>query len=125
MEITAQDILNIFNNPNDIVNLRIFEDKGSGIFSGQKISVETGKFATKEKELKTHNDRNRGIFYVVNTGGDSDKDIKRINAQFVEMDAGTFDEQQAKVDAFKLPPTLIIKTQKSLHVLENQRWRCG
>ena len=116
MEITAQDILNIFNNPNDIVNLRIFEDKGSGIFSGQKISVETGKFATKEKELKTHNDRNRGIFYVVNTGGDSDKDIKRINAQFVEMDAGTFDEQQAKVDAFKLPPTLIIKTQKSLHV---------
>lgn len=115
MEITAQDILNTFNNPNDIVNLRIFEDKGSGIFCGQKISVEAGKFLSRDKELKEHNAQNRGIFYVVNTGGDLDKNITRINAQFVEMDQGTFEEQQAKIDAFPLPPTLIIKTKKSMH----------
>ena len=43
--------------------------------------------------------------------------ITRINAQFVEMDSGTFEEQQAKIDAFPLAPSMIIRTQKSLQRL--------
>ena len=58
----------------------------------------------------------RGIFFVVNYGGQEDAAITRINAQFFEMDDGTFEEQQKKIDAFPLPPSMVIKTQKSLHV---------
>ena len=45
---------------------------------------------------------NRGIFFVVNFGGQDDDSITRINAQFVEMDNDSFDEQQKKIDAFPL-----------------------
>jgi putative DNA primase/helicase len=33
-----------------------------------------------------------------------------------EMDNDSFDEQQKKIDAFPLPPSMIMKTQKSYHV---------
>src|SRR5699024_10813374 len=59
---------------------------------------------------------NRGIFCVVNYGGHDDAAITRINAQFVEMDDCSFEEQQKKVDAFPLPPSMVMKTQKSYHV---------
>lgn len=39
----------------------------------------------------------RGIFFVVNYGGQDDDSITRINAQFVEMDNDSFDEQQKKI----------------------------
>jgi len=113
--VTAQEVISSLFNPDEVVHLRIFEDKGSGVFSGMKIPIEAGKYSTKEKILQDHNALERGIFYVVNSGGDDDKSINKINAQFVEMDSGTFDEQQAKIDDFQYPPSMIIKTRKSLH----------
>lgn len=62
-----------------------------------------------------NNAQNRGIFYVINCGGHDDKSITRINAQFVEMDDLSFKDQQERIDAFPLPPSMIIKTRKSLH----------
>lgn len=59
---------------------------------------------------------NRGIFFMVNYGGQDDDSITRINAQFVEMDNDSFDDQQKKIDAFPFPPSIAIKTQKSYHV---------
>ncbi len=115
MGILAQDIINSLFNPIDTVNLRIFEDKKSGVFSGAKLSVEAGKFMSKEDTLKNHNAQDRGIFYVVNFGGHDDESITRINAQFVEMDDFSFEEQQKLIDAFPLPPSMVIKTRKSLH----------
>ena len=53
---------------------------------------------------------------MVNYGGQDDESITRINAQFVEMDNDSFEEQQKKIDAFPLPPSMIMKTQKSYHV---------
>lgn len=115
MDITAQEILNSLFNPNDTVCFRVFDDKKSGIFSGQKLSMECGKYASIEKTLKEHNAQNRGIFFVVNYGGQEDSQISRINAQFVESDELSFEEQQAQIDAFSLSPSMIIKTKKSLH----------
>lgn len=115
MDITAQEILNSLFNPNDTVCFRVFDDKKRGIFSGQKLSMECGKYASIEKTLKEHNAQNRGIFFVVNYGGQEDSLISRINAQFVESDELSFEEQQAQIDAFPLPPSMIIKTKKSLH----------
>ena len=86
MNITAQDIINSLFNPDDIVNIRIFDDRKNGIFAGKKYSVEAGKFIGLESILREHNAKNRGVFFVVNSGGHNDRDINRINAQFVEMD---------------------------------------
>jgi putative DNA primase/helicase len=51
----------------------------------------------------------------VNYGGQKDEDITRINAQFVESDELSFEEMGKRIDAFPLPPSMVIKTSKSLH----------
>ena len=116
MNVTATDVLGALFNPTDTVCFRVFEDKKTGIFQGAKLSCECGKYKSIEETLKKHNAMQQGIFFVVNYGGQDDAAITRINAQFFEMDDGTFEEQQKKVDAFPLPPSMVIKTQKSLHV---------
>ena len=115
MAITAHQVLSSLFNAEDTVCLRVFADKKDDIYKGSKLAVECGKFAKMEETLKQHNEQNRGIFYVVNFGGQDDESITRINAQFVEMDTGTFEEQQAKIDAFPLKPSMIIRTRKSYH----------
>lgn len=116
MTISAQDFILTFFNPEDMVCFRAFDDKKGGVFSGAKLEMEAGKYATIEPTLKSHNEQNRGIFFVVNYGGQDDGSITRINAQFVEMDDLSFEEQQKAVDEFPLPPSMVIKTRKSLHV---------
>lgn len=116
MNPTAVDVLSSMFNPNEEVCLRIFDDKKEGVFKGLKLSCECGKYKSIEEQLKKHNEQNRGVFYVVNFGGQEDSAITRINAQFVEMDNDSFEEQQRKVDAFPLPPSMIIRTRKSLHI---------
>ena len=66
MNVTATDIINSLYHPTDILHLRVFDDKKRGIFTGQKLSVEAGKFATIEKMLRDHNEQGHGIFFVVN-----------------------------------------------------------
>ncbi len=55
MDITAQEILNSLFNPEDKVCLRVFDDKKRGVFAGQKLDVECGKFASIEETLRQHN----------------------------------------------------------------------
>lgn len=115
MDITAQEVLNSLFNVDEKVCLRVFEDRDEGIFPGVKYTVECGKYTSMEDILRNHNAMNRGIFYTVNYGGHNDENITRINAQFVEMDKASFEEQKKRIDAFRLPPSMIIKTRKSLH----------
>lgn len=116
LNISAQDILNAMFNPDDTVCLRVFDDKKRGIFKGQNLECACARFMDKmEPLLKKHNEQEHGVFFVVNYGGQSDDDIKRINAQFVEMDNDSFDEQVKKINGFPLPPSIVIKTKKSLH----------
>ena len=116
MNVSATDVLGALFNPTDTVCFRVFDDKKDGVFKGSKLSCECGKYKGIEETLKNHNAMNRGIFFVVNYGGQDDESITRINAQFVEMDNDSFDEQQKKIDAFPLPPSMVMKTQKSYHV---------
>jgi putative DNA primase/helicase len=115
MNATATDVLGSLFNPSDTVCFRVFDDKKDGVFKGAKLSCECGKYKSIEETLKSQNAMNRGIFFVVNYGGHDDESITRINAQFVEMDKDSFDEQQKKIDAFPLPPSMVIQTQKSFH----------
>ncbi len=116
MIIDVPDILKSLFNATDEVCFRVFDDRKDGIFDGAKLSCQCGKYKSIEAKLKKHNAMNRGIFFVVNYGGHDDNAITRINAQFVEMDDDSFDEQMAKIEAFPLPPSMIIKTRKSYHV---------
>ena len=114
--IKAQDILSSMFANNEEISFRILDDKKSGNFKGLNLSFNLSEYSLKEKILKDHNAQNHGIFFVVNFGGHDDKSINRINAQFVEIDNGSFEEQQKRIDNFPLKPSIIIKTQKSLHV---------
>lgn len=113
--ITTADFLSAFFNPDEVVNLRTFEDQGSGTFTGAKIPVVLGKYQEAVPKLEAHNKLNRGIFFIPNSGGNEDTEINRINAQFMEMDEGSFEEQWQKINAFPLPPSLVVQTRKSLH----------
>ena len=77
MNISAQDVINAIFHPDDTVCLRIFDDRKEGIFTGAKMSVEAGKFFAVESTLKEHNQKNHGIFFVVNSGGQTDDSLWR------------------------------------------------
>lgn len=99
----------------ETVCIRIFSDKKGTAFKGLKLEYQAGKIATAVETLKKHNEQKRGIFFVVNYGGHEDSDITRVNAQFVENDSLSIDEQMAQIKAFPIEPSFIVKTQKSLH----------
>ena len=116
MKVSADDMLKCLFNPTDDVHFRILDDKKGGMFTGTRLACKCAEYTSFEEQLRQHNAMNRGIFYVVNFGGNDDASITRINAQFFEMDEGTFEEQQKKIDAFPLPPSIVVRTRKSLHV---------
>ncbi len=99
----------------DSVRFRVFSDKKGDTFTGAKIASEAGKIADVEPLLRRHNEAGRCISVVVNTGGDTDAEITRINAQWVENDDLPKDEQMKALQAFSLPPSIIVESEKSLH----------
>ena len=115
MDISPQEVLSSLFDANENVCLRVFEDRDEGIFPGAKYTIDCGKLSKLMETLRNHNAMNRGVFFTVNFGGHSDDAISRINAQFVEMDHASFEEQRRRIDAFPLKPSMIIKTRKSLH----------
>jgi len=115
LNIPLEEFLRPFFDASEIVCLRVFDDRKTGTFKGAKMECVAGKIGTMIDTLKKHNAQNRGIYFVINYGGHEDVDISRINAQFVECDELSIEEQLAQIDAFPIPPSLIIKTRKSLH----------
>ena len=111
--VTHKDILNAIFNPQDIVHIRVFSDKGTGY--AEKRRYTAGLFDQSVEELEKVNKNGNGIFFVVNCGGDTDESINKINAQFMECDNCSFEEQLEKINKFPLRPSIIIKTRKSYH----------
>ncbi|MDT9350221.1 phage/plasmid primase, P4 family [Clostridium perfringens] len=98
------------------INIRIFSDKKGSGFKGKNLSFNIKDFQSKGKALMAHNEANRGIFFVVNSGGNSDRKINKINAQFFECDTLSLEEQLENISKFPLEPSIIVQTKKSLHV---------
>jgi len=115
IKVPTEEFLRPFFDLLEIVHLRVFSDRPDSAFAGAKMECELEGFSDVADLLKMHNDQNRGIFFVVNHGGHEDVNIKRINAHFCEMDDDPLDVQLARVEEFPLPPSLIVKTRKSLH----------
>jgi len=115
INIPVDEFLRPFFDAGETVCIRVLDDKKSKTFKGAKLECAAGQINKMIDTLKKHNDRDRGIFFVVNFGGHEDEDITRINAQFVECDSLSIEEQYEKIMAFPLEPSLIVKTKKSLH----------
>lgn len=98
------------------INIRVFSDKKGTGFKGKNLSFNIKDFPSKSKILMAHNEANRGIFFVVNSGGNSDRKINKINAQFFECDTLSLEEQMENISKFPLEPSIIVQTKKSLHV---------
>lgn len=98
------------------INIRVFSDKKGTGFKGKNLSFNMKDFHSKSKILMVHNEANRGIFFVVNSGGNSDRKINKINAQFFECDTLSLEEQMENISKFSLEPSIIVQTKKSLHV---------
>jgi hypothetical protein len=94
-----EEFLRPFFDPGETVCLRVFDDRKTGSFKGAKLECEAGKIAAIMDTLKKHNAQNRGIYFVINFGGHEDSDISRINAQFVECDSLSIDEQLTRISA--------------------------
>lgn len=115
INIPLEEFLRPFFDSGETVHLRVFNDRKGGAFKGTKLECAVGRISTIISTLQKHNAQNRGIFFVVNFGGDCDGDISRINAVFVENDNLTIDDQIARLEGFSLPPSLMVKTAKSIH----------
>lgn len=59
--------------------------------------------------------KKRGIYFVVNEGGGSDRLINRINACFCEIDDIPLIEQHDLYDNAPFPPSIRVETRKSVH----------
>lgn len=116
LDISPAEFLRAFSDPAYPLNFRVFDDKKRGTFRGASLSCKWDELGPMLETLRKHNAAGRGIFFVVNAGGQTDAEICRINAQFVESDTLSLEDQLAQVQAFPLEPSLIVRTRKSLHV---------
>lgn len=57
----------------------------------------------------------RGLYFVVNSGGETDAEITRFNAWFAEDDSRAIDEQHRMLDAAPLVPSIRVETRQSVH----------
>lgn len=109
-----------FPNEDEQIYLRGFKAKGDKDKSEnrpRKWQTTRRELATNralQNELKTAN-KTRGIYFVVNAGGDDDKSITRFNAFYVEDDNRTIAEQHARLEACPLQPSIRVVTRKSVH----------
>lgn len=115
LNVPLDEFLRPFFGPGERICLRVFDDRKTGTFKGAKLETTLSGLPGLMDTLKKHNEKNRGIYFVVNFGGHEDSDITRINAQFMECDELPLDEQLKQIEAFPLTPSLIVKTRKSLH----------
>jgi hypothetical protein len=103
------------------IRLRAFAPKKAANkdsrFTAQKVEVTRHALVTDttlQAKLKELNNT-RGLYFVVNAGGDEDKDITRFNAWFAEDDTRSIAEQHQILNDAPLPPSIRVVTRKSVH----------
>jgi hypothetical protein len=120
-DVALDEFLSAFYGPHEDVRLRLFgpkdAPKGDARFSAKKILTSCEAIACDPALVEAWRELNhsRGIYFVVNAGGDRDPDITRINAFFAEIDDLPLSEQHARFDACPLPPSIRVQTLKSVH----------
>lgn len=120
-QISLTDFLGAFYpNPHEKIFLRTFKAKGTP----DTLEIWPAKYSTTRTQLSANSnfkamlDRanvTRGIYFVVNAGGNEDSEITRYNAFFVESDTKTRDEQNEALDNAPILTSIRVTTKKSVH----------
>ena len=76
-----------------------------------------------EIELRKFNHL-RGIYFAPNAGGNTDEEITRFNAVFVENDNLSIEEQHKALDECPLPTSIRVETKRSVHAYWLLRENC-
>jgi hypothetical protein len=120
--VTTDDFLAAFvSDPCEEINFRAFAPKeapeGEERFAPCKKRV-FRKALSCDSDLQkglAELNQTRGLYFVVNSGGDRDAEITNFRACFAEMDEKTLAEQHAIFDAAPIPPLIRVETRKSVH----------
>lgn len=111
----------LFPDEDEDVRLRAFKPKDA---PSDDPRFTARKWLTTRRELSTNAalrreiieyNKTRGIYFVVNSGGDTKEEITRFNAWFAEDDRRSIEEQHKLLDEAPLPPSIRIETRKSVH----------
>ena len=98
----------------DTIYLRTINDQDKSVPARNK-QIELSYIDRIIPTLKEENSQNRGVFFVVNGGGQDDKSVKVARACFTDNDEQSLEAQLMALSSFPLEPSIIIKTRKSLH----------
>ncbi len=122
LDVSLTEFLAVFYpNPYEEIRLRAFGPKkapdNDPRFSALKVGVVCEGLNCDEELLNSLRVANetRGLYFVVNAGGDTDESINRFNAFFAEIDDIPIAEQHAKYDSAPVQPAIRIETLKSVH----------
>lgn len=109
--------LSAFFDNEEYIYFRFFDDRDKNGYSG-RLEVKLENLSNKYLTLKKENEMYKGISFVVNGGGHKDDEVinsKSCKAQFMEIDDFPINVQLAVINALPIKPSIINKTQKSLH----------
>lgn len=119
--VTLSDFLAAFYpGANDPIRLRAFKPKGvpdGPLFFTKKIGITRAQLSEHDglqSELKAINET-RGLYFVVNSGGDCDADITRVTSFFAEIDDLPVEQQLEMFLTAPLLPSILNLTRKSVH----------
>src|ERR1041384_6223466 len=107
-----------FPDPNETIRLRAFAAKGrDAVVSARSFGVTRDQLTSLSdlQENLFQPNEERGLYFVVNSGGDSDAEIDRFNAFFAENDDFPLTQQHAQLDSCPLVPSIRVETLKSVH----------
>lgn len=98
------------------IHLRTFPPKGASGFAETFATSRADLHSNRAFQLRLLDlNQSKGIYFVVNSGGNCDSDITRFNAAFAEIDDRPIPEQHAILDAAPILPSIRIETKKSVH----------
>lgn len=103
---------------NDLIFLRTFYDPDKEQGTPRNSQVTVSNFDSIIPTLKERNAEKYGVYFVVNGGGNDDTSVKRhgyARACFIDGDELSIEAQLKFLMTFKLEPSIIIRTRKSLH----------
>jgi hypothetical protein len=117
-----------FPDPSETIRLRAFAAKGrDAVVSARSFGVTRDQLTTlsdlQEKLIQANEER--GLYVVVNSGGDTDAEIDRYNAFFAENDDFSISEQHARLDSCPLVPSIRVETLRSVHAYWLINGDCG
>jgi len=122
LDVSLTEFLAVFYpNPYEEIRLRAFGPKkapdNDPRFSALKFGFTREGLDCDEELISSLHALNetRGLYFVVNAGGDTDESINRFNAFFAEIDDMPIAEQHAKYDSAPVQPAIRIETLKSVH----------